>query len=79
VSCLKSKKGKAVDDERLIDLETKLSHQEHLLSELDDALTNQQAQIAQLELLCKSLLDRIKSLPDGESGGGSNDERPPHY
>lgn len=68
-----------MDEERLIDLETKLAHQEHLLSELDDALTNQQAQIAQLELFCKSLLDRIKTLPDGEAGGGMDDERPPHY
>jgi SlyX protein len=79
VSCLKSSQGIAVDEERLIDLETKLSHQEHLLGELDDALTSQQAQIAQLELLCKSLLDRIKSLPEGDSGAGINDERPPHY
>lgn len=68
-----------MDEERLIDLETKLSHQEHLLSELDDALTSQQVQIGQLELLCKSLLDRITSLPDGDSGGGTGDERPPHY
>jgi len=36
-----------VDEERLIDLETKLAHQEHLLNELDDALTSQQAQISQ--------------------------------
>jgi SlyX protein len=79
VSCLKSSQGIAVDEERLIDLETKLAHQEHLLGELDDALTSQQAQIAQLELLCKSLLDRIKSLPEGGSGAGTNDERPPHY
>ena len=68
-----------MDEERLIDLETKLAHQEHLLNELDDALTNQQAQISQLELLCKSLVDRIKALPDGDSGGGTEDERPPHY
>ena len=68
-----------MDEERLIDLETKLAHQEHLLNELDDALTSQQAQISQLELLCKSLVDRIKALPDGDSGGGTEDERPPHY
>jgi SlyX protein len=68
-----------VDEDRLIDLETKLAHQEHLLNELDDALTSQQAQIAQLELFCKSLLDRIKTLPDGDSGDGTGDERPPHY
>lgn len=67
-----------MDEDRLIDLETKLAHQEHLLNELDDALTSQQAQIAQLELFCKSLLDRIKALPDGGSAD-STDERPPHY
>jgi len=68
-----------VDEERLIELETKLAHQEHLLGELDDALRNQQAQIAQLELFCKSLLDKIRALPDGDSGVGTEDERPPHY
>lgn len=68
-----------MDEERLINLETKLAHQEHLLAELDDALTNQQAQIGRLEQLCRSLLERVKSLPDGGSGDSGDDERPPHY
>ena len=66
-----------MDEDRLIDIETKLAHQEQLLSELNDALTNQQAQISQLESLCQSLIDRLKSLVDGADQ--ATDERPPHY
>jgi SlyX protein len=68
-----------VDEDRVIDIETKLAHQEHLLSELNEALTDQQAQISRLESLCQSLIDRIKSLTDGTGVDQSSDERPPHY
>ncbi len=67
----------AMDEDRLIDIETKMAHQEQLLSELNDALTDQQAQISRLESLCQSLIDRLKSL--GEQADPSGDERPPHY
>jgi SlyX protein len=67
----------AMDENRLIDIETKMAHQEQLLSELNDALTDQQAQISRLESLCQSLIDRLKSL--GERADPSGDERPPHY
>jgi len=67
-----------VDDEKIINIETKLAHQEHLLSTLNDALTNQQAQISELEHLCKSLVDRIRAL--SEAGGEEGDDQPPpHY
>ena len=66
-----------MDEDRLIDIETKMAHQEQLLSELNDALTDQQAQISRLESLCQSLIDRLKSL--GEHVDPSGDERPPHY
>ena len=44
-----------MNEQRLIEIETKLAHQEHLLSSLDDALTRQQAQLTRLEELCRSL------------------------
>ena len=67
-----------MDDEKIIDIETKLAHQEHLLSALNDALTSQQVQIAELEQLCKSLVDRIRAL--SEAGGEERDDQPPpHY
>ena len=69
----------SVDDEKTIDIETKLAHQEHLLSALNDALSNQQAQIADLEQLCRSLVERIRALSEAGSGDGNDEERPPHY
>jgi SlyX protein len=70
---------KDVDEQRLIEIETKLAHQEHLLSSLDDALSRQQAQLTRLEELCRSLLQRIQSLPEPSTEGPAADERPPHY
>ncbi len=68
-----------VDDEKIIDIETKLTHQEHLLSALNEALANQQAQIADLEKLCQSLADRFRALSRAGAGNGNDDEEPPHY
>lgn len=68
------------DDERMINIETKLAHQEDLLLQLNDALSSQQLQIAGLERLCQTLVERIKALSDGGGGDASDvDERPPHY
>ncbi len=68
-----------LDEKRVIEIETKLAHQEHLLSELNEALTDQQAQISGLERLCQSLIERVKSLLDSSSADQATDERPPHY
>lgn len=68
-----------MDEEKLIDIETKLAHQEHLLAELDDALSNQQAQIGNLEHLCQTLVERIRALSETGVGDSADDEKPPHY
>ena len=69
-----------VDDERAINIETKLAHQEDLLSVLNEALSGQQLQIAGLERLCQTLVERIRALSDSGGRDGSDvDERPPHY
>jgi SlyX protein len=69
----------AVDDEKLIRIETQLAHQEDLLSALNEALSGQQAQIADLENLCRSLVERIRALGEAGPGDDSADEVPPHY
>ena len=69
----------SVDAQRLIDIETKLAYQEHLLVELNDALAAQQSQIGQLEQMCRSLIDRVRSLSDSGAANPGTDERPPHY
>ncbi len=68
-----------MSDDRLIDIETKLAHQEQMLIELNDALANQQDSIITLERLCASIAERLRSLDDGESSSPPDDERPPHY
>ncbi|MEO1204534.1 MAG: SlyX family protein [Pseudomonadota bacterium] len=68
-------------EERLIDLETRIAHQDHTLAELNDVVTDQQARIMQLETLVRSLAERLASLAEeGQSSSASAaDEKPPHY
>jgi len=71
-----------MSEERFIDLESRLAHQDQLLHELNDVVTGQQAKIMQLEELCRSLIDRVRSVGEGGEGSESGDpadERPPHY
>ncbi len=68
-----------VEDEKLIDIETKLAQQEQMLLVLNDALSSQQAQIAALEQLCQSLTLTISALSEAGGGSGAENEKPPHY
>ena len=63
-----------MNDDRLIEIETKLSHQEVLIDELNQVLYKQQETIDQLEKALKIL---VKRLP--ESSTGPANEKPPHY
>ncbi len=69
-----------MDENRLVDIETKLAHQEHLLDELNQVVTDQQARMSRLEEYCRSLAARLQSYADSAGAAGSaGDERPPHY
>lgn len=68
-----------MSEERFIDLESRLAHQDQLLNELNEVVTSQQGKIMQLDALCKSLIERVRSMSDVATGGDSGDERPPHY
>ena len=68
-----------MDDERMIDIETRLAHQDRLLGDLDVALASQQAQLMRLEQLCQSLLERMRSMAEAAATAKPEDERPPHY
>lgn len=65
-------------EQRFIDLETKIAHQEYLLEELNQVLYQQQKTIDALETTLKTLSKRLESLGDGEEIRGPN-EKPPHY
>lgn len=66
-------------EDRFVDIETKLAHQEHTIAELNDVITKHQEKIMQLEQLCVSLLDRVRSIGDALPGSTPQDEKPPHY
>jgi SlyX protein len=69
----------AMEEQRFIEIETKLAHQEDLLDELNAVVTDQQSQISRLEELCRTLVSRLRSLGEGVSAASPEDERPPHY
>ena len=68
-----------MSEDRLVDIETKLAHQDQILYELDDVVTQQQERIMQLEKLCDSLLERVRAIAESMPGDAPQDERPPHY
>lgn len=68
-----------MSEERFIEIETRLAHQEQLLYDLNDVVTSQQAKIMQLDALCQSLIERVRSMADGVPSAEAGDERPPHY
>lgn len=68
-----------MSEERFIDLEMRLAHQDQMLNELNDVVTAQQAKIMQLEELCNALIQRVRAVGDGATDGDAGDERPPHY
>ena len=67
-----------MSEERFVDIEVKLAHQEQIVSELNDVVTRQQAKLMQLEELCTSLIQRVRSIGEGDTSA-EPDERPPHY
>ena len=66
-------------DDRLVELESRLAHQDQMLHELNEVVTDQQAKLMHLEALCHSLIDRVRSFGDGIATGSLDDEKPPHY
>ena len=68
-----------MSEDRLVEIESKLAHQEHLLFELNDVITNQQEKIMQLQELCGSLVERVRSIGDALPDDAPQDQRPPHY
>ncbi|MBI3229161.1 MAG: SlyX family protein [Burkholderiales bacterium] len=69
------------DEERLIDIEIKISRQEDLLDTLNQLVYQQQKKIDQLEALCSQLGRQILDMQARQEGGGQAPihERPPHY
>lgn len=68
-----------MDEQRIVEIETKLAHQELSLEELNAVVTEQNSRLARLEDLTERLLERVQSLSDAGGAASADDERPPHY
>lgn len=65
-------------DERLIELELRYTHLQHLVDQLNDVIVSQQRE---LDLLARELRE-LRGAVAGASrdgSGGADHERPPHY
>jgi SlyX protein len=67
------------EENRLIDVETRVAHQDQAILELSEEVYRQQQQLERLEARWRSLVERVESLPGGSAPGDAADEVPPHY
>jgi len=69
-----------IDEERFMDIELKLTHQEDLVDTLNKIVYEQQKKIAELEKLLLALVRQFKDTASSMSTqAGTDNERPPHY
>lgn len=66
-------------EERLVNIETKISFQEDLVEELNKVVYQQQQKLNQLEAFCTSLAGQIQSLAEAGNESKPANEMPPHY
>jgi len=65
--------------ERVAQLEEQIYFQEKTISELNEALTNQQFQIDEMEKKMEAIIIRLRQLSPVLDDGGVDDGPPPHY
>ncbi|GAB5405044.1 MAG: SlyX family protein [Aureliella sp.] len=67
--------------ERIVELEICLTHQQRLLEQLDDVVTEQESRIRKLEQRLETMKTEQQQLRDrvSEQSATIPDEKPPHY
>lgn len=68
-----------MNEERLVDIETKLAYQEDLIDSLNTVVSNQQRQVDELEGVCRKLVDKVMELSEELATNRVEDAPPPHY
>ena len=66
-------------EERLANIEAKITFQEDMIEELNKTVYLQQQKLDRLEAICESLTRHIQSLAETRNEGMPANERPPHY
>lgn len=68
-----------MNEDKLIELESKLAYQEDHIQSLNGSHYVMQKQIDQLELTCQILKDKLKDVQNQTPNEIISDEKPPHY
>jgi len=69
-----------MNEERLVNIETKIAYQEQTIKELNDVVCEQQQEIERLGNICDALVKRVKELSGLTLGiDAPPNEKPPHY
>ncbi len=69
-----------MNEERLVEIETKITFQEQAIKELNDVIYKQQKEIDKVVSVCDTLVKRINEISEITSViGEPANEKPPHY
>ena len=68
-----------MSEERLNDIEAKISFQEDQIEELNKTVYQQQQKLERLEAICEALARQVRSLGESSKDGQPAHEKPPHY
>ncbi len=66
-------------EERLVELEIRVTEQEDLIDKLDEVIVAQQATFDRLASRVEALMGRVQELSSKAATAGPADEKPPHY
>ncbi len=74
-----AQEDRKMNEDRLIDIEIKLSRSDDMLEELNKVVYEQQKKIDRLEVLYAALLRRVPESADNDGERNLAHEKPPHY
>jgi SlyX protein len=66
-------------EQRMIDFEIKISHQENSIEALQSVAYEQQKTIDKMQIMINNLAKRLEGDSDGRIEVGPANEKPPHY
>ena len=66
-------------NERLIELETRIAHQDHTIHALSEEIYRHQKKLDHLEVTCNFLVAQLKAQPSASASTDADNDKPPHY
>lgn len=67
------------NEQRFIELETKIAHQDFLIEELNQVIYRQQKDMDVMETKLSALIKRFQDQLESAPEVGPGNEKPPHY